>query len=118
LNAPIRHPIYAAPCDHGRTPNVQLAIDERSRWLREAAERHFTGASHHEQARRLHRALANYATSAWLREGSLSLCPPRHKGRLTEYCWMILKSRDHVPSERNIRRILRGRATRGPSSEV
>ena len=113
MTAPIRHPLFP-PCDNGRTPQVLLALNERSRWLREAAERHFPGASDHEQARRLHRTIGDYATSAWLRERTLSLCPPRHKGRIREFCWMVLKTRDAVPSERTIRRILSTRGTRGP----
>jgi hypothetical protein len=118
MTAPVRFPLYAAPCDHGRTPRVLLALDERSRWLREAADRFFPGASHDEQARRLYRAINDYAASPWLRECGLLHCPKRHKGRVQEFCWMILKARDAVPARRTIRGILDGRATRGQKVET
>ena len=88
-----------------RTPRTLLAIDERDRYLIEAA-RHFSGASDREIARRLRIALLRYREGAWRRTRGEAICPPRHAGRLEATLWSILKVRDHVPSERLIRAVL------------
>jgi hypothetical protein len=94
------------PDNRGKhTPRTLLAIDERDRYLIEAA-RHFPGLSHRATARLLRSRLSIYEQSAWRRDRSEALCPPRHAGKLTTVLWMLLKVRDHVPSEMMIRRAL------------
>ena len=89
-----------------RTPRTLLAIDERNALLREAARLHCAGMSDREAARYLRSRLLIYQQGAWRRDRSEALCPPRHAGKLTAMLWMVLKVRDHVPSEMTIRRAL------------
>jgi hypothetical protein len=88
-----------------RTPQTRLLIEERNRLLVEAAQ-FFPDASDRETARRLHVALSRYKNGTWRRDRSEALCPVQHRGKLTRTLWMILKVRDHVPSEMTIRRAL------------
>jgi hypothetical protein len=93
-----------------RTPQTLLSISERNKLLSEATK-FYPGASERETARCLRIALLRYRAGAWRRTRVETQCPPRHRGRLVELLWMILKVRDQVPSERTIRRAL---AFRGP----
>lgn len=88
-----------------RTPQTLLLIDERDRYLIEAAA-HFQGLSHREVARRLRTALLRYRDGRWRRDRSELTCPPQHAGKLTAVLWALLKTRDHVPSDMTIRRAL------------
>jgi hypothetical protein len=101
---PIRHPL--APGPGHRTPQTLLALDERDRYLREAADRFLPGMKDRPAAAMLHTKLARYRETAFERERSEALCPARHRGTITEWLWMILKAHDHVPSEVTIRRAL------------
>src|SRR4249919_2715441 len=106
---------HATPVDvrgHGRTPAVQLLIDETQALIR-AAAKFFPGASDREVARRLHTALSIYRNGRWCRDRSEATCPPQHKGKLLQVMWMILKTRDVLVSKRTIRRALAA-PTRGP----
>ena len=96
----------AVPLDgrgHGRTPAVRLLIDERDKLLVEAA-RFFPGVSDREIARQLRIALLRYRECRWQRERADLTCP--HEGTITALLWMILKTRDVVPSDRLIRLVL------------
>jgi hypothetical protein len=84
-----------------RTPSTMLQLDERDHFLREAA-RFFPFFSQREVARRLRTALLRYQTGRWRRERADVECP-HAAGKLTAVLWMLLKVRDHVPSERTIR---------------
>ena len=89
-----------------RSPQTLLAISERDHLLREAARRFCVGMSDRQAAAMLNTSLKRYDTGAWRRERIADICPPRHAGRLTAYCWRILRTRDAVPSEMTIRRAL------------
>jgi hypothetical protein len=109
----------AAPVDgrgHGRTPRVQLMLDERDRYLREAAK-FFPGCSNHEVAAQLHTKLSNYRGGRFRRERVDLTCPVEHKGKLVQTLWCLLKSYDAVPAARTIRRVLAA-PTRGQTFEV
>jgi hypothetical protein len=97
----------AAPLDGRghRTPQTQLLIDERDKLLIKAAQ-FFPGCSDREIARQLHAALSTYRNGRWRRDRAEYTCPPQHRGKLVEVLWMILRTRDHVPSEMTIRRAL------------
>jgi hypothetical protein len=95
-----------------RSPQTMLLLDERDKLLIEAA-RFFPGASDREIARRLHSALSTYRDGRWRRDRAEALCPVQHKGKLMQTLWMILKTRDHVPSEMTIRRALAFRDPEG-----
>jgi hypothetical protein len=82
-----------------------LLLDERDRYLVEAA-RCYPGCSDREIARRLHVALSRYRDGRWRRDQSELTCPSQHAGKLTAVLWMLLRVRDHVPSEVTIRRAL------------
>jgi hypothetical protein len=99
---PVRHPLVPGP-GH-RTPQTMLLIDERDRYLREAA-RFFPGCSDREAARRLREALSTYRDGRWRRDGIEQTCPAQHRGKLVQVMWMILKV-SRVPSEMSIRRAL------------
>jgi hypothetical protein len=89
-----------------RTPKTLLLIDERDALLREATRRFCIGMKDREAARYLRAALLRYQTGAWRRERVETTCPARHASKLTALLWMVLKVRDHVPSEMTIRRAL------------
>jgi hypothetical protein len=89
-----------------RTPQTLLLIDERDVLLRLSSGFH-PGCSDREVARRLRTALLRYQTGRWRRDRSELTCPPQHAGKLIEVLWMLLRVRDHVPSEMTIRRALR-----------
>jgi hypothetical protein len=98
----------AAPVDcrsHGRTPSVQLRISERDALIR-AAARFYPGCTGREIARRLHAALLTYRNGRFRRDRDCEVCPVQHRGKRLQTMWMILKVRDHVPSEPAIRRAL------------
>jgi hypothetical protein len=90
---------------HGRTPQTQLLIDERDTLLTEATQ-FYPSLSRREVARKLHAALSIYRGGRWRRDGVQATCPMQHRGKLLQTMWMILKVRDHVPSETTIRRAL------------
>ena len=89
-----------------RTPAVRLALDERDRYLIEAA-RFYPNVSDREIARLLRAALKIYRGGRWRRDASEALCPVQYEGKLTAVLWMLLKCRDAPPpSERTIRQVL------------
>jgi hypothetical protein len=106
---PVRPTAFAGAFPVGaghRTPATLLAIDERDRYLREAADRFCIGMKDRPAAAMLHSKLLLYRSGAWRRDESENLCPTRHKGTINELLWMTLKANDHVPSEMTIRRAL------------
>ena len=92
---------------HGRTPRVQLMIDERNRYLR-AAAKFYPGCGDREVARQLRAALMRYRNGRFRRDRSDLTCPVQHKGKLVEILYRLLRVKDHVPSEITIRRALTG----------
>jgi hypothetical protein len=101
---PLRHPLVPGP-GH-RTPTTMLAIDERDRYLRAAADRFLPGVSDRAAGEMLRKKLLRYRAGAWRRDASEALCPPRHRSTINELLWMTLKARDHTPSTMTIRRAL------------
>jgi hypothetical protein len=89
-----------------RTEATTRSIATRNRLLIEAAARHCAGQSSRSAASALRGALVRYREGAWRRHRVEDQCPVRLVGRLDEYLWRILRARDHVPSERTIRRAL------------
>ena len=104
---PLRHPLMSTGPGH-RTPSTMLALYERDQFLREAAHRHCVGMSDRQAAAFLRTKLERYKAGAWRRDQTEDLCPTRHRGTVTEYCWMICKVSEYVPSDRTIRRALLG----------
>jgi hypothetical protein len=107
---------HAAPLDgrgHGRTPAVQLLIDERDNLIR-AAAKFYPGAGDREVARRLRAALSIYRNGRWRRDRAEATCPLQHKRKLLQVMWLILKTRDALVSDRTVRRALAA-STRGPA---
>jgi hypothetical protein len=96
-----------------RTRATLLLLSERNTLLVEAKRLFYPGCSDSEAARQLHAALSIYRNGRWRRdrvEATIEpTCPPRYRGTIREWLWLILRSRDHVPSERLIRLVL-GRA--------
>ena len=82
------------------------ALARRDELIRTAAARFCADMSARSAASTLHAALARYHELGWRRDRIEAQCPARHVGRITEACWSILQQRDHVPSERVIRRAL------------
>jgi hypothetical protein len=99
---PLHHPVLPAGPGH-RLPETLAAISERDRLLAEAAAVFMSGLSSRAAAREMHIALARYREGAFRREYTADAVPQRRLGRLDGYCWMILRARDHCPSERTIR---------------
>ena len=81
---PLRHPLM--PVGHGRTPAVQLLLDERAKLLIAAAQ-FYPGASDREVARRLRMALTVYRDGRWRRDRAELTCPVQHRG-LTALLWI------------------------------
>jgi hypothetical protein len=97
--APMRGPGH-------RLPSTLAALDLRDALLCEAAARFYPGASAREIAKRLHDGLDLFHCTAWPRERTAEVCPPRHDGRITAFYWRILHAIDHVPSGELIRKIV------------
>jgi hypothetical protein len=92
---------------HGRTPAVQLILDERDKLLIEAARRFCGAMSGRAAAKYLHDALSRYSEGRFRRSRFETTCPPAHRGRLDEICWLLLKTTSgRVPSIPTIRRVL------------
>ena len=101
---PLRPSIFddAMPAGPGRrTPQTLLLIDERARYLVEAA-RFYPGVSDREVARRLRRSLVLYQQGRWRRSRSDLTCA-HPVGHLDAVLWCLLNIRDAIPSERLIR---------------
>ncbi|MET4624948.1 hypothetical protein AB7Z32_21355 [Bradyrhizobium sp. 482_C4_N1_1] len=98
----------AFPVGRGHpTPAAMLSRDERDRYLIAAADRYCIGLSDNEAADILVARLTRFRETAWRNDGPEALCPPRHRGTIREFFWMILKARDRLPGERLVREVLR-----------
>jgi hypothetical protein len=103
-----RPSIFAGGFPVGRghpTPAEMLSRDERDRYLRESAT-FYRGCTDREVARQLCKALLIYRAGAWRRDQNENLCPVRHRGKLKQALWCLLKSRDAIPGDRTIRAAL------------
>jgi hypothetical protein len=89
-----------------RSLETLLSLQRRNAALRAANRAFYADMSAQATAHELHRELVRYLLTAWQRDRLLDAAPSRHAGRLREHLWLILRARDHVPSERTIRRIL------------
>ena len=89
-----------------RSIKTLAALACRDHLLRKAAHRFCVGMSDRQAAATLHTKLSRYMECAWRRERTADLCPVRHRGTISEVLWMILKTRDVVPSEMTIRRAI------------
>jgi hypothetical protein len=98
---------HAVPIDGRghRTRQTELAISERDKLLVEAA-RFYPDMSDRAVARLLRAALLAYRNGRWRRDRIELTCPIKHKNKLVQVLWMILKTRDAIPSERTIRAAL------------
>jgi hypothetical protein len=102
---PLRHPLL--PDGRGRRlPAMLDAINRRDQLILEATDRYFPGVSGREIARRLRVALLRYREGRFRRTRVERTCLTQHLGRLDELLWMILKTRDTIPSERLVRLVL------------
>ena len=90
-----------------RTRQTELLISGRNRYLVAARRFYPDDMSDREVARRLRSALSIYRGGRWERDRSELTCPPQYRGKLLQMMWLILKSRDAVPSEMTIRRTIR-----------
>jgi hypothetical protein len=97
---------HAVPVDGRgrRTPQTMLLLDERKKYLIEAAQ-FYPGCTDREIARRLHAALSTYRAGRFRRDRN-DTCPIQYRGTLREQLYFLLRVRDHVPSEPAIRRAL------------
>jgi hypothetical protein len=77
-----------------------LLISERDRLIIEAA-RFYPGSCDREIARRLCFALSTYRKGRWRRDRIEATCPMQHRGKLVQSLWMILKTLDAIPCDRN-----------------
>jgi hypothetical protein len=89
----------------GETEHRRHDIDARNRLLRDAARSLFGNATRADQARRLQKALTDYSEHAW-RIDCIETQNPNAPGSLVALCWEVLRLRDHVPSLRQLKRIL------------
>lgn len=98
------HPFVPGP--GVRTPQTLLWLDERNRFLVEAAA-FFRDPSDREVARQLRSALAIYRACAWRRDASLNLCPPKYAGTVKAAFWKCCKAVDATPpGVETIRKVL------------
>jgi hypothetical protein len=91
-----------------RSDETLRALVERDRLMVEAAALFFAEQSSRSAAHGLRDALLRYREGAWRRECVMESVPSRRLGRLDGHCWSILRARDHIPSERVIRRAIDG----------
>lgn len=107
----------AVPVGRGhRSAQTMLMIRQRDALLRETAARFYPGVSGREAARLIRIQLVRYRQGRFRRDRTCDVCPACHAGRLTALLWLILKVRDHVPSEMTVRRALAFRDPANPSS--
>jgi hypothetical protein len=106
MTAPIRHSVLTARHRGQRSPALLDALAERDALIRTASARFCGNMSANCAARTLHAALARYHALGWRRDRIEAQCPARHVGRINEWCWQVLRQRDHVVSARAIRRVL------------
>ena len=98
----------AFPVGRGHpTPQAMLSRDERDRYLIAAADRYCVSMSDNAAADYLCAKLSLYRATAWQNDRTEALCPSRHRNTLREFLWCALKARDHAPSARLIRGVLR-----------
>jgi hypothetical protein len=95
-----------------RTPQTLLLLDESARLIREAVSRFFPNVSRRGAAKRFHGAAYRYSCGAWIRDRAELTCPARHRGKVEEYCWRLLKTVNRVPGESSIRQIISRRGIR------
>lgn len=100
---PLRHPL--APGPGHRTPQTLLLLDERDKLLIEATQ-FYPGLSDRETARLLRAALVQYRNGRWRRDRAELTCPPQYRSKLASIFYLILRTRDLVPSEATIRATL------------
>src|SRR5262245_52485702 len=105
---PLRHhPVFSLDGrSRARTPALRLLLDERDHLFRKAAARFCVGMSDRQAAAMLRTALSRYRNGRWQRDRAEATCPVQHKGKLTEALWLLLKTRDAIPSERSVRAAL------------
>jgi len=90
-----------------RSPATIAARNERDSLIRATAARFYPRMDAAEAARLLATAIDRYRSSAWSRgERDAPECPARHRGRVEEMAWRILRVRTDGLSPRSIRRIL------------
>ena len=89
-----------------RPPETLAALERRDALICEAVAVYFPGSSANDAAHRLHIALQRYECGSWRRDRSADVCPSRHAGRITGYCWQILREIDRTPKPRSTRLIL------------
>lgn len=88
-----------------RSPGTVLRLAVRDHLLREAARRFCVGMSDRAAAKMLHVALLRYRAGRWRRSCADATCP-HDAGRIEGTLWMILRTRDYVPSVMTVRRAL------------
>ena len=91
-----------------RSPRLLLELDERDRYLIEAAK-FFPGLSDRETARLLRSRLQIYQQGRWRRSRSEIWCP-HPADRVEAVLWALLRVRDAIPSERTIRAAIASRS--------
>lgn len=99
---PLRHPLVPDGRGH-RSPGTVVTLAVRDHLLRKAAT--FFPGSDREAARQIRIALTRYCNGRWRRSRADVACVHDAK-RIEATLWLILRVRDHVPSERLIRLVL------------
>jgi hypothetical protein len=99
-----------------RSADTLLRLDERDRYLREAASRFCIGMSDRQASEFLRMKLTRYRSGAWRRHQAENLMPPKLAGRIEASCWRILKCRDAIPGDRLVRDVLASRRQTPPYS--
>jgi hypothetical protein len=97
-----------------RTPGrcdarTAAAKARRDNLIREMARTFFPGWSVRQQGLEIDSCLRRYHASAWQSGRIASECPSCHRSTPQEFCWLILKARDHCPSAKHIERVLSAR---------
>jgi hypothetical protein len=100
--------MHAAPVDGRghRSPADVLARAVRDHLLRTAADRLLDAKSDRGAADRLRTLLIRYRECGWRRDRVLAQCPDRHRGKINELFWQLLKIRDAIPCDRTLRTAL------------
>ncbi len=86
-------------------PGADEALAKRARALRSAAEKLGPSCT----ARRLAELYGRYASTAWLRERTLDVCPPQRVGTIEGDFWLAMKAWPRVVGERRMRNLLEDR---------
>lgn len=99
--------MIAVPGPGKRKAETVWKVETKYRLLRMAARCHFAGLSEREAAAAIAAKIDQYRNrGGWRRDRLEAVCPARHRGKIEEILYALLKVQDAEPSKATICRAL------------